>query len=153
VVEKKRKMSLQYDSARKTAMDSASGLGVEFLENDHPQEAQSVFRLYWNGQAYLFTVHYDFGYNDLARAYPGISNAEVLNLIYKKNTITYFPGLAAAIPDKSIVLDRVDIFLELLALVLRDQWSTKNVHIVFAPLQVDKSLHRDLRYPPVRAPI
>jgi hypothetical protein len=146
-------MSLQYDSARKTAMDSASGLGVEFLYNDHPQEAQSVFRLYWNGQAYLFTVHYDFGFNDLARAHPGISNSELLVLMHKKNTITYFPGLVAGIPDKSIVLDRVDIFLELLALVLRDQWPTGNVHIIFAPKQVDNSLHRDIRYSPVRAPI
>ena len=146
-------MPLQYDSTRKMASDTESGLAVEFVSNDHPQEAQSVFRLFWNRQAYFFTVHYDFGYSDLARAHPEKSRVEIVDLMSDLNIITYFPDLPAAIPEQGIVLDRVDVFLELLALALRGQWPTSNVRIVFAPLQVDQSLHRDLRYAPVRARI
>ena len=146
-------MPLQYDSTRKMASDTESGLAVEFVSNDHPQEAQSVFRLFWNREAYLFTVHYDFGYSDLARAHPEKSRVEIVDLMSDLNIITYFPDLPADIPEQGIVLDRVDVFLELLALALRGQWPTSNVRIVFAPPQVDQSLHRDLRYAPDRAPI
>ena len=143
-------MTIQYDDETKTAMDTGSGMAVQSLGNDYPLEKQAFFSLLWKGERRRFEVHYDAGFSELDAANPGLDPAEVLTLMEKRNTIDYYVTSLPGFPEVRIGTDQLNTFLELFGKVLRSKHETANVHIVFAPAEIDKALHRDVRYPPLR---
>ena len=63
-------MVVDFDASRNRASDSASGMAVEHVRDDHPMECGEFYRLTWEGRSYDFRVSWDDGFAKIEKANP-----------------------------------------------------------------------------------
>jgi hypothetical protein len=142
-------MAIHYDDATKEASDSVSGLRIAYLYNDYWTEQQVFVKLSWLDQAYTFPVHY----RPVSPAHPSTAPAEnsveAISFDIGNYILNWFPDLPRGVPDR-IILDRLNVFLELITALARNHGKNTSTRVVFAPWNLAKTYHRQTEYPPLQ---